>query len=206
MPHTQAEYVAVTSKGGVYHLKLDLSTQTVNVLHTAKIPPDAKKSNIEGFDLQQIDDRLIAVWAHRGQDTEPAVLFWGQYFPDQAKIKVNGSMPFQVPWPQHQVRHISDLKIAPDGLLFITAASDPGDQGPFHSAVYVMGRSPFLKPTSISAVQKRDKATLTSLYRFHFNKVEAIELIPGKNGGIVLASDDEKFGSSLAGQCWAEPN
>lgn len=204
VPNTQTEFLAVTSLGMVYHLQLDLENNAVKVLHTAQIPPGAQLSNIEGFALQQIEDQLIAVWAHRGQDTDPAVLFWGQYFPDQAKIKVNGSMAFQVPWPQQNVRHISDLKIAPDGLLYITAASDPGDKGPFQSAVYGMGSFPFHQAQAAS--QQRDKSTLTPLYRFPFNKVEAIELVPGKAGGIVLASDDEKFGSSLAGQCWAEPN
>lgn len=205
VPNTKTEYVAVTSLGVVYHLQLDLQTNAVKILHTIQIPPSAQLSNIEGFALQQVEDQLIAVWAHRGQDTDPAVLFWGQYFPDQAKIKANGSLPFQVPWPQQNVRHISDIKIAPDGVLYITAASDPGDNGPFQSAVYGIGRFPFpqAKP---SVAQQQAPSTLTPLYRFPFNKVEAIELLPGKDGGIVVASDDEKFGSALAGQCWAEAN
>lgn len=205
VPNTKTEYVAVTSLGVVYHLQIDLPTNTVKILHTAQIPPGKKLSNIEGFSLQQMDDQLIAVWAHRGQDTNPAILFWGQYFPEQPKITVKDSIPFQVPWPQQNVRHISDLKIAPDGTLYITAASDPGDQGPFQSAVYGLGSSPFhqAKPR---AVQQQVPSTLTPLYRFPFNKVEAIALVHGKDGGIFVASDDEKFGSSLAGNCWAGPN
>lgn len=205
MPNTRhTEYVAVTSLGLVYHLQFNLETKAVTVLRTVQIPPHTKPINIEGFALHSVNGQLVAVWAHRGIETEPAILFWGTYHPEKAKIVPGGSTSIQVPWPLEDVRHISDLKIAPNGLLYITAASDPGDQGPFQSATYIV--------ESISALSSRakqpqvqDHSTLVPIYRFHFNKVEALELIPGNTGGIVLASDDEKFGSALAGTCFTEP-
>lgn len=207
VPNTrQTEYVAVTSLGLVYHLRLDLRTHTIAVLHTVQIPPHEELTNIEGFALQQLDDQLMAVWAHRGQDHEPAIFFWGRYYPEKTKIVADGSTPFQVPWPLQHVRHVSDLKIAPDGLLYITAASDPGDQGPFQSATYVVGNFPFRQLAARQGTQRQNSSTLIPLYRFNSNKVEAIELVPGKNGGIALASDDEKFGSAFAGKCFAGPD
>lgn len=204
VPNTgQSEFFAVTSLGLAYHLRLDPRTPSVTVLHTVQLPPHKEPTNIEGFALQQINNQLVAVWAHRGQDTYPARLFWGQYYPKKAQIVVRGSTAFQVPWPVQNVRHISDLKIGTNGVLYMTAASDPGDQGPFQSATYVMGAFPFPQAISQSAspVTNFSGLTLIPLHRFHFNKVEAIELIPGKQGGIVWASDDEKFGSALNGQC-----
>ncbi|WP_299487894.1 hypothetical protein [Acaryochloris sp. IP29b_bin.137] len=205
VPNTdQAEFLAVTSLGLAYHLRLEPQTQTVTVLHTVQIPPHTQLTNIEGFALQQINHQLIAVWAHRGQDAEPGILFWGKYYPQKAKIVAEGSTSFQVPWPLQQVRHVSDVKMASDGVLYITAASDPGDQGPFQSATYIVGQFPFRQPRPMTPSLER--STLVPLRRFPSHKVEAIELVPGKRGGIVWASDDETFGSSLAGQCGDEPN
>lgn len=208
VPNTrQSEFLAVTSLGLAYHLQLDRQTQTVTVLHTVQIPPHTELTNIEGFALQQINNQLLAVWAHRGQDDEPGLLFWGKYHPQKTKITVDGSTAFQVPWPLQNVRHISDVKIATDGLFYVTAASDPGDQGPFQSATYVVGSFPF-PPAPPHGAQPpwQNSSTLIPLYRFNFNKVEAIELIPGQYGGIVLATDDEEFGSALTGQCAARPD
>ena len=208
VPNTsRTEYVAVTSLGQVYHLRLDLQTNALTVLHTLQIPLNSLPINIEGFALQRIEDQLIAVWADRGKDAKPAVLFWGPYNPNQSKIVATGSTPLQVPWPSSQVRHISDLKVDPGGLLYITAASDPGDLGPFQSAMYVAGSFYFngSPPSRKGDLKFRNPADLVPLYRLKYNKVEALALIPGKNGSIFLASDDEKFGSALAGQCLSAP-
>lgn len=208
VPDTQRmEYMAVTSLGQIYHLRLNLQASTLTVLQTLQVPPHSELTNIEGFALQSINGQLIAVWAHRGEDADPAVIFWGRVDLEKSQIVTIGSTPLQVPWPLNQVRHVSDLKIDAGGLLYITAASDPGDQGPFQSATYVLGQFPFHRTLSSPSgpPQFQHHSTLVPLYRFDFNKVEALELIPGKQGSIILASDDETFGSALAGQCYAEP-
>lgn len=202
VPNTRQEFLAVTSLGLAYHLRLDIQTQTVTVLHTVQIPPHTELTNIEGVALHSINDQLIAVWAHRGEEADPGVLFWGRYYPEKAEIIADGSTEIQVPWPAQQVRHVSDLKIAPDGVLYITAASDPGEQGPFKSATYAVGKFPLGRGSSpVAQPQMPSRESLVPIYRSPFNKVEALEIIPGERGGIVLASDDEKYGSSLAGAC-----
>ena len=207
VPDAPTEYMAVTSRGQIYHLQMDTPTNALNILRTLQVPAHSQPTNIEGFALQRIQDQTIAVWAHRGEGSEPAVLFWGTYNPQTSEIRAVGSTPLQVPWPSDQVRHISDLKVDPGGLLYITAASDPGDLGPFQSATYAAGSFYFKQstPGSKNKLKFQNPSALVPLYRFNFNKVEALELIPGKSGSVVLASDDEKFGSALAGQCYAEP-
>ena len=156
-----------------------------------RLPDVPQGANFEGFCVEKLDGRLDAAWAHRGQGDEPAVLFWGSYdLPDDAITK-QGSAEIRVPVPAGtNVRPVSDLRIDPGGTVWITAASDPGDDGPFESAAYAAG-------------------TLTDagggLYRFHANplparlwtfrkKVEAIELVPGSGGHVYFGSDDEKQG------------
>ncbi len=66
------------------------------------------------------------------------------------------------------VRHVSDLKVDPAGVLFIAAATDPGDDGPFQSAVYVAG----VFDVDDTGVALRQNSQLVSLSRFDAHKVE----------------------------------
>jgi hypothetical protein len=99
----------------------------------------------------------------------------------------------QVPSPISAVRHISDLKVDPVGILFITSAADNGDDGPFESVVYVAGAFE-MRDRKITFQQN---SQLVPLSRFNYHKVEAIELVPGRDGGVIVGSDDENMGSSV---------
>lgn len=190
---SEPTFMTASSAGKIYHFKLFASRQTVSMLKVFDFPNVPSGSNIEGFALQQINGQLIAVWAHRGQDKQPAVLYWGRLDLNSYEITQVRSVKVQVPLPVSAVRHISDLKVDPAGVLFITSAADNGDDGPFESAVYVAG-----------AFASRDRqitfqpnSQLVPLYRFKDHKVEAIELVPGQNGGVIFGSDDENMGGSI---------
>ena len=97
------------------------------------------------------------------------------------------SIEITIDWPKENVRHISDLKISPSGDCWISSGSDPGDDGPFSSAVYYIGRFEVEKnQVSFYRVLSSDPA-----FKIPSKKVEAIELI---ERGIVIATDDENFG------------
>ena len=91
------------------------------------------------------------------------------------------------------VRHISDLKVDRSGQLWITAATDPGDDGPFDSAVYEAGK--FLIQGETIAFQENTE--LLPLSRFPGHKIEAIELIGETQRETILGTDDENSGSSV---------
>jgi hypothetical protein len=138
---------------------------------------------------------LLAVWAHRGEAADPAVIYWANM--DESNYSFSGvrSARLTVPWPTADVRHISDLKIDGAGALFVTSASDPGDDGPFASAFYLAGV--FDEDAARGQIGFRQNISLVRLARFDYHKVEAFELVPGGTGGIAFATDDEKMGSSL---------
>lgn len=190
---SEPTFMAAASAGKVYHFKLDASKQNISILKVFDFPNIPQGSNFEGFALQKINGQLMAVWAHRGADKEPAVLYWGQLDLNTYQIVPIGSARVQVPSPVSAVRHISDLKVDPAGILFITSAADNGDDGPFASVVYVAGAFE-MRDRKITFKQN---SQLVPLYRFNYHKVEAIELVPGRDGGVMVGSDDENMGSSV---------
>ena len=193
VPGTNAgSFMAATSKGKIYHFTVE-SDRNISILKVFDLPEFPKKSNFEGLALQEIDGQLLMVWTHRGQDSDPGIIYWGTLDLDNYQIAPQGSIQFSVPWPTDQVRHISDIKVDPAGTLYITSATDPGNDGPFNSAVYIAG----IFTVDGSEFEFRANSQLAPIYRFDDYKIEAIELIPGANGGVIFGTDDENRGSSI---------
>jgi len=187
----EPSFMALTSRGEIYHFKIiDLS---ISVLKLFSLPNSGSGQNFEGLSIYRVENRLLAVWAHRGENNKPAVIYWGWFTPSNYHLTVFGSAKLKVPWPiQPDVRHISDIKITPEGVAVITAASDPGDGGPFRSAAYIAGR---FSPCG-NTVEFKPATRMIPFRSFKHHKVEALELAGGADG-IVFASDDENFGSSI---------
>ncbi len=111
----------------------------------------------------------------------------------KAQIVLTGSANLKVPFPSANVRHISDIKVDSAGVVFISAASDPGDEGPFQSAVYIAGSLGY----SGNKIVFKQNPQLVPLYRTNYHKIEALELVTGAEGGVIVGTDDENFGSSV---------
>lgn len=190
---SEPAFMAATSGGKVYHFRLGATNQNISIVKVFDLPNIPQGSNFEGFALQKINGQLLAVWAHRGEDKQPAIVYWGRLDLNTYQITQIGSARLEVPWPVSAVRHISDLKVDPAGILFITSATDNGDDGPFESAVYVAGAFEIRD----QQITFRQNSQLVPLYRFKYHKVEAIELVPGQTGGVIVGSDDENLGSSV---------
>lgn len=194
IPQKEKEFLALASGGRLYHLQLSPDQRAVRVLKTFSLPEIPEGHNFEGLALQEINGVLVAVWVHRGNNQDPAVLYWSKL--DLTAYQF--SKPFQsvavtVPYPKQNVRHISDLKIDSSGAIFITSAMDQGNEGLFSSAFYLIG------------VLQRDKnnisflpsQSLTRLLHFDDHKIEAFEFLSGEQGGIIFGTDDENFGSFI---------
>lgn len=184
-------FIALASAGKAYEIKLDSAKNNISVINKFDLPKIPQGSNFEAFALQNIDSKLVAVWAHRGEAEQPAIIYWGVLDLDKSQITQVGSANLSVPFPSGNVRHISDLKIDPTGIIFISSASDDGNDGPFQSAVYVIGSVGFR--TNKLALQQNTQ--LVPLYRSKYHKIEGLELVPGAEGGVILGTDDENLGS-----------
>ncbi len=154
-----------------------------------------KDGDFEAFDLQNVNGTLVAVWAERGATAKSATIFWGNFELETGKISNTGWQPFRVPYPiAADVRHVSDIKIDTTGAAFVTAASDPGNDGPFSSAVYFAG---VFRMEATGKVTFAQPTALTPLLRFDYHKVEAFVLVPGADGGMIFGTDDENLGAAI---------
>ena len=190
---TKSSFIAISSSGKAYYIRLEPGKKTISVLKEFNLPGIIQGNNFEAFGLQNIDGKLVAIWGHRGEGEQPATIFWGVFDLAKYQITLAGSANLKVPFPSGNVRHISDIKVDPIGIVYITSASDAGDDGPFQSAVYVAG---YLGLRGDKIVW-RQNPQLVPLYRSNYHKIEGIELVPGAEGGVVVGTDDENLGSYI---------
>lgn len=193
-PDRPGHFLVATSQGQVF--RLVLAGAEVQSRGSFFLPGFSPLGNIEGFSVQRLFGRLVAVWGDRGSGARPGRLRWGQLDLESGRVNHVSSMEITVPYPppsDSSTRHISDLKLDAVGIVWACAARDPGDSGPFASAVYALG---VLGLTSTGDIQLVASRELTRLWSFT-KKVEALEMIPGPSGGIAFASDDEDAGGWL---------
>ncbi|MEH2154655.1 hypothetical protein [Nostoc sp.] len=186
-----SDFIALSSTGKAYYLRLDIPKKTISIIKEFELPVITQKSNFEAFGLQYIDGKLVAIWADRGEGETAATIYFGEFNSKTYEIKLSGYGNLKVPFPSGNVRHISDLKVDSLGIVYITSASDAGDDGPFESALYVAG---YLGLCS-NYINWRPNPQLVPLYRSHYHKIEGMELIPGAEGGVIVGTDDENLGS-----------
>lgn len=187
------EFLTATSKGEVFHLRFDREKRSILVLKKMSYP-DRKKKNFEGLGLYGDGKSLAAVWAHRGKGKSPAVLSWGLVDLKSGKFKKAGSMDLHVPWPEGgDLRSVSDLKIGKDGTVYVSSASDPGDDGPFSSALYVVGKIASQHRKVVFKLQSPPK----EIKRLPGHKIEGMVLLPGPVPSFLVGTDNENAGSSI---------
>ncbi|MDY6936114.1 MAG: hypothetical protein SWY16_00485 [Cyanobacteriota bacterium] len=186
-------FMAASSSGRVFYFSFDAAEVSIEPIAVFELPDVPSGSNLEGFALQEIAGRLLAVWADRGSGERAAIVYWGEL--DLAALTVNApeAIAVRVPWPEGNVRHISDLKVDDRGGLTITSAMDSGDDGPFDSAVYHAGTF----AVDGEAIAFEAASELRPVARYDGRKIEAIELLTAPVGGTILGTDDENFGSSI---------
>jgi hypothetical protein len=196
IPGASGQYLAATSKGKVYRIKALASQQSIEVRQEPDIPGATGESEIEGFALATLANRTVAAWADRGDGEKAATFSWGSFDPERNEVTGPQSTTLKVPWPEKDARDVSDIRIDSAGAVFITSACESDDDASdatFASAVYLAG---VLKLEG-EKIRFLANADLTRLYHFDGRKIEALELVSGAQGGLVLATDDEHQGSSV---------
>lgn len=194
VPGTPDEFIAVASQGALYRIKYS-GEREVSVLGVRKFGTLARGSNVEGFDLKRLGQKPVAVWAHRGDENGPAVLYWGFWTEGRAPIAAVGQWSFQVTLGVPAVRSVSDLRLDADGEVYAIAASDPGDAGPFSSALFHLGT---LRVEG-EKLQFAPRSPPRLLVSIPLHKVEGFELLGSTaKRGWALGSDDESAGAAFA--------
>lgn len=191
IPGFSGQFVAFAADGGVFQVKFDAGKSALELIRSTRVPMMPSEPDFEGFAIQKINGKMIAVWAERGATEKPATLFWSNFDLATGNFSNVKFTSLTVPYPATNVRHVSDIKVDTSGAVFVTSASDPGNDGPFSSAFYFAGSF------SAESLVFNRPITYTRLYSFDYHKVEAFELVPGADGGVAFGTDDENLGASV---------
>lgn len=199
VPGESGVFVAVTSAGEFWRLRV-ADDGAVTILGVTELP-QADAPEIEGMDLRKLEDKLVIVWAGRGDGARAAAVCAGIFDEATGRVSLAHRLEFRAPWPAEEtVRHISDLRLDPFGTMMVTSTKDPGNDGPFDSALYVAGK---VELENGSPVLRLNGAPIR-LRADYGHKVEALEFVPGGVSGLILGSDDEHGGGAIL-PTWRKP-
>lgn len=182
VPGQPGTYAVVTSAGA--GRIITIKGTTLSVVRSFTLP--VGKTQNEGFALTRLGTTTVAVWGNRGSASTPGRLFTATFNPSTGSFGANVKAAVTVPYPDTAfVRHISDTEVLGNRIV-ISSTSDPGNNGPFASALYDVG--------IVKLVSGRARLTLfapSSLGTYDGHKIEGIACA-GSSG--VLGTDDENLG------------
>ncbi|MEV3989149.1 hypothetical protein AB0J57_09570 [Streptomyces sp. NPDC049837] len=194
VPGRPHEYVALASRGTAYRIHWEQGQDTARVLAAFAVPGGSPDDNYEGFALTATrGGEIIAVWADRGQDDRPATLSAAEWDPRDNTFGERTAAEFRVPYPAQDVRHISDVEVSATGRVTVSSASDPGDDGPYDSALFDAGRVTAGHGGRVHLAVHRSPHRLAT---FPGHKIEALACLPGSREGVV-GTDDENDGGAV---------
>ena len=188
---------AASSAGTLYRLALSVDETSVSTIDSvyfgAMITGD-----FEAAFIHEINGIWILVVASRGNDSTPSTIAWKRVsYPSLSILGATETSTFSAPFPTvSNVRHVSDLRVDIDGNLFVCSSSDPGDNGPFSSAVFHVGS--FFMDGVNPALGMMDSPR--EVYRSDSHKIEAICMTPNDSLGMVVGADDENLGGFIFAQ------
>ncbi|MFR9795732.1 hypothetical protein ACL02U_07440 [Streptomyces sp. MS06] len=152
--------------------------------------------NVEATAVATIRGKDYFVYAERAEGSDTTALHM-----TSLKVGRDGtlhfgtrwaSIPFTAPEPPG-ARPASGLDIDDEGNLYVSSAYDPGDLGPFDSAVY---RAATVVPGGALGAELRPVAPPQQLARSSGLKVEGVGLVDG-HFPIFISDDDEDYGGLL---------
>lgn len=170
----------------------------LNVKIAGSVPwPDTPEPhvNVEASAVATVGGRDYFVYAERaeGKDTTK-INMTTVSIGDNGKVEVGDkwtSVSFTAPQPP-EARPASAMDIDAKGNLYISAAYDPGDLGPFDSAVYRVAKV----EAGRGGARLRPVRPPKELARSSSLKIEGVALVDG-SFPIFISDDDEDYGGLL---------
>lgn len=199
IPGKEDEVLAIGDKGDaqgwLYRFKLDGDKAVVkDAFQVPEVLPD---SDYEGIDLFELDGHIVAAWGDRGNPSRSGTLTVANL--DFAKrpnspFGPTSKITVKTPWPTlTEARSVADVRISGAGDIYVSSVCDPGDSGPFDSAVYIVGR--VVVSNSRPTAELYPSFTAVCVAPGH--KIEALDF--DTNGReLVFGTDDENYGGWIA--------
>lgn len=174
----------------------ELKNEQLEIRSFTQLPAMVK--NIEGSAVSKIGDRLVFVWAERGDGQVSTKLFWADLQLEPMKLGRLQQTYFKPDkFTGKGWRPVSAIEIDKDNQVYIATAYDPeDDNGPFASVIWRAGQ---VRVNRTGQVRVNLFSTPRQLARLDGLKVEGIAVrerehrIPELFAGI----DDENYGGAL---------
>ena len=194
IPSHEHDYLVLESKGRVSRIQLD-GINRCKTTAQFNLPTATAQSNMEALALHCFGFDCILVWAERGDDKQAAKLSWAKFDVDKNTVtSAEGkTFEFTASYPSLNRRSISDIAIDKQGVIWVSSASDPGDKGPFQSALYQLGAFS-MKNSEINWIPSSSNTQPIAKYESENIKIEGMSFI---QDNLIMGTDDENMGSKI---------
>ena len=190
IPGTKNEFLIMESRGYCYRISINSETNIIEILNKFKLPKLTKKMNLEGLALHKYskskNNLIKIIYGDRGSNTRESTLFVGNYDYKSGTVTNVELFQFSVKEPVSHRRNLSDLAIDKNKNLWCSATSDPSNDGPFETKLYVIGQ---LNDNGYFNLKKN----LLVSRSIDKQKVEAMTFYKSH---LILMTDNEKKGSA----------
>jgi hypothetical protein len=153
--------------------------------------------NVEGTAVTQVGDRLLFIFAERAEGMKSTTIRWSELALNPFKFGPFSGTELSLPAPKgNHARQINAIEVDLTGQIYVASTLDPGDQGPFQSVIWRVGRVELgedNEPRVRLQPEPERLATLDGL------KVEGIAVreMPGVETQFFVGTDDEIYGGAL---------
>ncbi len=196
IPDTSTFLLAESGNSGSPHRRIfvtDLEAPRLTIREVAAWP--VQVHDVEGAAVARRGEELILVFAERAHGARLTELVWGRLSLDPLTLRDLRRLPFENPLMGRDTRAVSAIEVDPEGRLYVAAAYDPGDEGPFRSAVWQVGRFADRAEGGADIELLAEPVRLATLDGL---KAEGLA-VTGRDGrgNLVVGTDDEDFGGTL---------
>ena len=189
IPGYDNRFMLMESTGICYELTIDPTTLLTDLLHSFSLPELKGNMNLEGLTIYPSGQGLVFIYGDRGSDRRKSTLFTAFFDPKKRSFYEVNQFTVDLPKPKKHKRNIADLAIKMDGSIWTSATSDPGNNGPFTTAIYELGEIDHAG-TFTPIHPELQKPIMV----FGGQKVEAMMF---HKGHLVFMTDNENFGATF---------
>tara|TARA_B100001996_G_scaffold67766_1_gene49403 strand:+ start:6467 stop:7318 length:852 start_codon:yes stop_codon:yes gene_type:complete len=189
VPGFKNKFITMESTGKAYVFYVDPFNFRIEIVQTFTLPGISNKMNLEGFAIYNSTQGQIFLYGDRGSNKRKSTLITALYDPSNHNIYEVNKFEIELPIPIKSKRNIADLAIDKNGGVWTSATSDPGNNGPFQSAIYQIGQM-----SNVGIFNFNHPSLLKPLLILNDQKVEA--MIFNKEM-LYLMTDNENFGATF---------
>ena len=187
LPDSENQFIMMESTGTCYRVLIDSVHFKITIINIFELPMLKEDMNLEGINVFKNDSYYKIAYGDRGSNIKESILFTADYNPSTDSISNIDTYTINLPRPEYHKRNIADLAIDNRSVLWTSATSDPGDNGPFETILYKLGE---FNPAGKFSQYKKNKPS----FSFSGQKVEAMVFYKSQ---LILMTDNENFGSTF---------